>query len=1726
MNITVITELFLHGGLETQILGYCKHMLKAGHQISLVAGERSDISKIKSILDDRVLIVPISPDQTGQEVYQTSARIRDFVLEQQSEILHIHPFVSFLSGVLAAALVQKPFVLTLHGPVNLSRKYGVGYIEWLSKIAFRDAYHVYCVSSELKYAASQLTSEARFTVLPNGVNINKFKPAKVFPENPWAIIARLDRDKIPGIQRFILQFKEVSGSQGRLDIFGDGDSMVAMSQWLSELSFSGHVRLMGYCDEMETALFQGYAGAIGMGRIILEAGAMSLPVILCGYDGPKILLEAGHLNELQNYNFSGRGIATMTTEDLRSALLSAKANKKKHNLRPWISKNANESLIWDKYIQDLKNIPINVNYDWADIVSDLMLNANSGPFLASFSTQHFFKNDWMGNENSQQSSSEVNIQCPENKSQIMSNNEKQKVDHLFFEYDSKTEENPKDIHSVSEQQYGQVTLLLAEKETLHVRIQELTARLISKESEIQSLLLASQEKETCFADLQGTVQQLKRKLLNKERKLSQLEEEVRIVSLQLAQKEGSLKSITIEFDGLRKQNCELLEDITIKKQQLVELAMLLESSKQEIQSFSSKALKTDSEFAATLQKLTAVEKALELSESRNKESLEYLNKITEETSRKYESYESLLQERDARTKKLSFEYDKCLEQIADQQKNLMEGASDIKRYREEIYNLEQKLTVTSQSLAQFAEAARQHENIMTKLRRDYNETQKDLGCKSDQLQQYEAMVKSLKTELEIVKSETQRIKSQTVTKEKEVSQLKQVITSLHLEQARQYHSLTESDAWQLMQILWRVRRLFIPRGSLREKIAVQVKKFIARRLHWISQILNIENTRLAPPSSYDPEEQSAVSENTGNLPAITMTDTLVAKTPELLEKESDESVLWKHQQSLTVKKNTAFFDFDLRSLQTEQREMVSIILPVFNQADMLRDAVRHVLAQTWQNFELIIINDGSTDEIDQVFSDLAGHPKIRLLSQVNQKLPKALSNGFEFARGEYWTWTSADNLMHADQLEKQVTFLKHNPSVAMVYADYLAIDDRGEFLKDPDWRPHNKRNPLSPEIRLPRTTESLNKVQDNFIGPCFMYRRWVGKLIGEYAPELGVEDYDYWMRINLLFTISHIGTDDLLYKYRVHDNSLSGHARELRILERVQKLMVYEKNRADYFKQPWVLYVDRITLGYLENSEIKVPDALIIDEMESGHFIQGKLLFIVSPHTLPLIAEQDLPADSCVAVWFDSNSLIPYQYRLWLSRLMPVCFAVDKMTEKRLSLLGQTAFICSSWSEAFDLTTAYANNHTFYRKTYSSIDCQRNLPEVYHPENHRYNVLIQVDGFAQGGLEQVVLDLAISLDKNIFNVKLLILGEEGEAAEVARKQGLQVLRLSKQKDPTAYQQLLKDQKVSLVNAHHSLFGAQECRQMKVPFVQTVHNTYVWLSREQRKNYKDTDAFTTAYICVSKNVACYSDLQLGLDVEKMVVIPNGISLEQFNEINPAMSRRQIREILGVSSEDFLFLNVASIYPPKSQLYIVRAIRKIITECPQAKVVFLGRIMDKPYHKRILKEIEKYNLEDVVLFAGYDENSVPWYQAADVFLLPSFWEGWSLALAEALAAGLPVISTDVGGAADVIAEAGGYLIPPPFKAISELDEINMWQYIDGEQSEFTDSIAGAMKEVYNKHSKVNISDNFRDSIDRNNAYRSCSYLFQWLIQHGSPSEARAWMKKKRISESAQVIRREHF
>jgi glycosyltransferase involved in cell wall biosynthesis len=215
--------------------------------------------------------------------------------------------------------------------------------------------------------------------------------------------------------------------------------------------------------------------------------------------------------------------------------------------------------------------------------------------------------------------------------------------------------------------------------------------------------------------------------------------------------------------------------------------------------------------------------------------------------------------------------------------------------------------------------------------------------------------------------------------------------------------------------------------------------------------------------------------------------------------------------------------------ERDSRPLVSIVLPTYNGSRYLREAIDSCLAQTYANFELILVDDCSTDATPDIIAEYAGRdPRIRpIRHEVNKKLPQALNTGHAAARGEYLTWTSDDNRYLPRALQEMTWFLEEHPSVALVYTDCVLIDENGDYLRD---------FPAQPPSRL-AYVDTL---------ACFLYRRTMYETLGGYDPDLFLaEDYEYWLRAYRQFELAPL--HEALYEYRWHPQSLTKSANRLAI---------------------------------------------------------------------------------------------------------------------------------------------------------------------------------------------------------------------------------------------------------------------------------------------------------------------------------------------------------------------------------------------------------------------------------------------------------------------------------------------------------------------------------------------------------------------------------------------------
>jgi glycosyltransferase involved in cell wall biosynthesis len=200
---------------------------------------------------------------------------------------------------------------------------------------------------------------------------------------------------------------------------------------------------------------------------------------------------------------------------------------------------------------------------------------------------------------------------------------------------------------------------------------------------------------------------------------------------------------------------------------------------------------------------------------------------------------------------------------------------------------------------------------------------------------------------------------------------------------------------------------------------------------------------------------------------------------------------------------------------------VSVIIPCYNQGCWLEEAVDSVLAQTFRDFEIIIVNDGSTDHYTNKLLDVYNHPSVNIIRTQNQGLAMARNTGIAVAEGEYILPLDADDTIAPSYLELAVEQLNREAGLGIVYC-------RGKLFGD-------QQGPITaPEF------SQWGMLVSNLIFCSAMFRKADWKYVGGYNPEMvyGCEDWDFWLSI-LELGRSVYRIPEVLFHYRVRTSSMN-----------------------------------------------------------------------------------------------------------------------------------------------------------------------------------------------------------------------------------------------------------------------------------------------------------------------------------------------------------------------------------------------------------------------------------------------------------------------------------------------------------------------------------------------------------------------------------------------------------
>jgi len=214
-----------------------------------------------------------------------------------------------------------------------------------------------------------------------------------------------------------------------------------------------------------------------------------------------------------------------------------------------------------------------------------------------------------------------------------------------------------------------------------------------------------------------------------------------------------------------------------------------------------------------------------------------------------------------------------------------------------------------------------------------------------------------------------------------------------------------------------------------------------------------------------------------------------------------------------------------------QNPAVSILMPVYNGQPYLRNALDTLIGQTFQDFELVVVDDDSTDETCRILETYARNDaRIMLLrNEQNFGVAASLNRGLQICRAPLVARADADDIFMPDRLGKQFTYMSQNPNVGVVGSAYQEIDENGQTRKDCE---------VVTEDRHLKFKLLFGCI---YIHPTTMFRRNLVLNAGGYDEKnfgRGPEDYDLWAR---LIDVTRFGNiNEPLVKYRVYSNSVIG----------------------------------------------------------------------------------------------------------------------------------------------------------------------------------------------------------------------------------------------------------------------------------------------------------------------------------------------------------------------------------------------------------------------------------------------------------------------------------------------------------------------------------------------------------------------------------------------------------
>lgn len=311
-------------------------------------------------------------------------------------------------------------------------------------------------------------------------------------------------------------------------------------------------------------------------------------------------------------------------------------------------------------------------------------------------------------------------------------------------------------------------------------------------------------------------------------------------------------------------------------------------------------------------------------------------------------------------------------------------------------------------------------------------------------------------------------------------------------------------------------------------------------------------------------------------------------------------------------------------------------------------------------------------------------------------------------------------------------------------------------------------------------------------------------------------------------------------------------------------------------------------------------------------------------------------------------------------------------------------------------------------------------------------ILHVIERFNIAGAEIVVRDIVCNNKDPRLHMEICVLRDKGVLGKELIQKGYIIHELNWSLEELSnievafrLRRLIRRRNIDIIHAHNVVpwyFSVIAKSFLQIPLCVTIHG-FITGKRAFIKKvmYNLFSLFTSKIVLVSNAILHQIRSLLFVKMSKVEIVPNGID---FVGLDLYVNRERKRKDLGLSNNDFVIGSVGRIYPEKNYEMQIQLVHLLIKQIPVIKLAIASELY--PHMENLLRLADHLNVRNCVVFLGLRRDVPEILKVFDLFLMTSFSEGTSIALLEAMSAGLPVVASDVGGNKDVIShEKNGLL-----------------------------------------------------------------------------------------------------